>query len=58
LRAPVSPARIAIGRPHPVVTALKSDLLRDANDDHGKPMFDPNVRGITDRFVLRFRKKQ
>jgi predicted methyltransferase len=25
-------------------------------DDHNKAMFDPEVRGKTDRFVLKFRK--
>lgn len=34
----------------------KSDLLRNMHDDYAKPVFDPGVRGNTDRFVLRFRK--
>jgi predicted methyltransferase len=33
-----------------------SDILRNPADDHGKPVFDPAVRGKTDRFVMRFRK--
>ena len=33
-----------------------SDLLRNTDDDHSKVVFDPSVRGRTDRFVLRFRK--
>jgi len=33
-----------------------SDLLRNAQDDHSRNVFDPEVRGRTDRFVLRFRK--
>jgi len=33
-----------------------SDLLRNAEDDHSKSVFDPAIRGKTDRFVLRFRK--
>ena len=33
-----------------------SDILRNMNDDHGKVVFDPAVRGKTDRFVLRFEK--
>ena len=34
----------------------ESDVLRNAGDDLTKGMFDPTVRGQTDRFVLRFRK--
>jgi predicted methyltransferase len=34
----------------------ESDLLRNLNDDYGKNVFDPEVRGKTDRFILRFRK--
>jgi predicted methyltransferase len=34
----------------------ESDLLRIAADDHSKNVFDPAVRGKTDRFVYRFRK--
>lgn len=34
----------------------KSDVLRNMDDDYSKGMFDPAVRGKTDRFVLRFRK--
>ncbi|MGJ3648961.1 class I SAM-dependent methyltransferase [Sphingomonas sp. GlSt437] len=33
-----------------------SDLLRNTTDDHTKLVFDPTVRGKTDRFVFRFRK--
>lgn len=33
-----------------------SDLLRNAGDDHAKSVFDPAVRGKTDRFLLRLRK--
>ena len=36
----------------------ESDLLRNAQDDHSKNVFDPAVRGKTDRFVLRFRKPE
>ncbi len=32
----------------------ESDLLRDPTDDHTKLVFDPAVRGKTDRFVFRF----
>ena len=34
----------------------ESPLLRVAADDHSKLVFDPAVRGKTDRVVLRFRK--
>ncbi len=34
----------------------ESDLLSNDSDDHSLPMFDPAVRGNTDRFILRFRK--
>ena len=34
----------------------ESDLLRVPADDHSKLVFDPAVRGRTDRFVYRFRK--
>jgi len=33
-----------------------SDLLRNPDDDLGKLVFAPEIRGKTDRFVLRFRK--
>jgi predicted methyltransferase len=34
----------------------ESDLLRNSGDDHFKLVFDPSVRGKTDRVVYRFRK--
>ena len=34
----------------------KSDLLRNPEDDLSKSVFDPELRGNTDRFLLRFRK--
>ena len=34
----------------------ESDLLRVAADDRSKLVFDPAVKGNTDRFVMRFRK--
>ena len=34
----------------------ESDLLRSSSDDYSKSVFDPEVRGRTDRFVMRFRK--
>lgn len=34
----------------------ESDLLRNPADDHGKLVFDPAVRGKTDRVLYRFRK--
>ncbi len=38
------------------VLEAESDLLRNPADDFGKGVFDPAVRGQTDRFVLRFRR--
>lgn len=34
----------------------ESNLLHSTTDDHTKLVFDPAVRGMTDRMVLRFRK--
>lgn len=34
----------------------ESDLLSNDTDDHSLPVFNDQVRGKTDRFVLRFRK--
>jgi predicted methyltransferase len=34
----------------------RSDVLRSPADDHSKNVFDPEIRGKTDRFVLRLRK--
>lgn len=34
----------------------ESDLLRNPDDDPTRSVFDPELRGNTDRFVLRFRK--
>jgi predicted methyltransferase len=33
-----------------------SELLRNPEDDHSKNVFDPSIRGRTDRFVYRFRR--
>ena len=35
-----------------------SDLLRNVEDDHSKGVFAPEIRGKTDRFVLRFGKPE
>ncbi len=40
------------------VFEAESDVLRSAEDDPTKPMFDKSVRGKTDRFVFRFRKPE
>jgi predicted methyltransferase len=40
------------------VLDAKSDLLRNMEDDHSVGVFDPSVRGKTDRFVLRFKKPE
>ena len=34
----------------------ESNLLRNPADDHSLLVFDPNIRGKTDRFLLKFRK--
>jgi predicted methyltransferase len=34
----------------------QSDMLRMPDDDHTKNVFDPAIRGKTDRFVFRFKK--
>lgn len=34
----------------------ESDMLRNPADDHSLNVFDPKIRGKTDRFVFRFRK--
>ncbi|OYY75626.1 MAG: methyltransferase [Sphingomonas sp. 28-62-20] len=38
------------------VLEAESDVLKAAEDDHSKLVFDPAVRGKTDRFVFRFSK--
>jgi predicted methyltransferase len=38
------------------VFAGESELLRNPADDHSKNVFDPAIRGRTDRFVYRFRR--
>jgi predicted methyltransferase len=37
------------------VFEAQSDILR-VDEDHGKNVFDPSIRGNTDRFMFRFRK--
>jgi len=34
----------------------ESNILRNPRDDHSKSVFDPSIRGHTDRVVYRFRK--
>jgi len=38
------------------VLEAESNLLRNPADDHTKLVFDPSIRGVTDRVVYRFRK--
>jgi predicted methyltransferase len=38
------------------VLEAQSQILRVPADDHSKNVFDPSIRGKTDRFVYRFRK--
>ena len=40
------------------VLDAQSDALRFVNDDRSKMVFDPEIRGKTDRFVYRFRKPE
>jgi len=34
----------------------EANFLKNPNDDYSKMVFDPSVRGKTDRFVFRFKK--
>ena len=36
----------------------ESDVLANPEDDHTKGVFDPEIRGKTDRYVMRFRKPE
>ena len=36
----------------------QSDILRNVDDDYEKSVFEPEIRGKSDRFVLRFRKPE
>lgn len=36
----------------------ESNVLANPEDDHTKDVFDPEIRGKTDRYVLRFRKPE
>ncbi len=38
------------------VFEAQSDLLRNPKDDHSAKVFDPSIRGKTDKFIFRFRK--
>jgi len=38
------------------VLEAQADFLRNPKDDYSKMVFDPSVRGKTDRFVFRFKK--
>jgi predicted methyltransferase len=40
------------------IIEAKSDLLAHPEDDHTRGVFDPTLRGDTDRFVLRLRKPE
>jgi len=40
------------------IVEAESDLLAHPEDDHSKMVFDPSLRGETDRFVLRLRKPE
>jgi predicted methyltransferase len=34
----------------------ESDVLQRSDDDHSTNVFDPKVRGKTDRFMMKFRR--
>jgi predicted methyltransferase len=38
------------------VLAGSSDILRNSADTHDMPVFDPTIRGKTDRFIFKFKK--
>jgi predicted methyltransferase len=40
------------------VIEAEGDMLRNPQDDHSLGVFDPEIRGKTDRFVLRLRKPE
>ena len=40
------------------VLESQSDALRNTDDDHKRPIFDPSIRGRTDQVLFRFRKPQ
>jgi predicted methyltransferase len=40
------------------VLESESDLLANPADDHSKGVFDPEIKGKTDRFILKFRKPE
>ena len=40
------------------IIEAKSDLLGHPEDDHTRGVFDPTLRGDTDRFILRLRKPE
>ena len=40
------------------VSDMESDLLRNPDDDPSKGVFTPELRGKTDRFIMRFKKSQ
>ncbi len=38
------------------VVEAEGDVLSHPEDDHTKKVFDPTIRGETDRFILKLRK--
>ena len=47
---------VAAARRAGLEVAARSDLLRNPDDDRTKRVFDPAIRGRTDRFLLKLRK--
>lgn len=52
--AVVDEAAVAAG----FIIEAKSDMLANPEDDHTRGVFDPTLRGNTDRFILRLRKPE
>lgn len=48
---------IADFKAHGLDLVGKLDVLRNPDDDHGKNVFDPAIKGKTDRFVHLYRKR-
>lgn len=49
---------VAAARDAGLEVAARSDLLRNPGDDRTRRVFDPAVRGRTDRFLLKLRRPQ
>lgn len=55
----IEPALVdAVAEQAGFIIEAKSDLLAHPEDDHTRGVFDPTLRGDTDRFILRLRKPE